>query len=772
MKFTRILALLAFVLVAVACSQQEQPAPAPQPGADRTDLDHYVVQDDNSGQGEVAKKATHESQVKELNGLLEQLGKAKDLNESFRIAESIEDLGRDIAPELLEGVKKLPELPRIAGWRAVWTLGSINNNGWDTGVDGLLAIVIGEGSVDNRVAAAEVLGAIASTRHAEKLRKALNEQVFTPEVKVQLAVALWRSAKETDATKVLREMLSSDNDSFKIQAAVALGEINQLTSDAKDILEIVADEPTLRGRTAKRALDYERAIKRFEAALEHKLPGQEKVEKIDTKLLDSVEKMIKERYIYADAVAGRKLLYAAASGMLEGLDPYTCLLEDNQLRDAGEIRRFAVPTLGIMLGSAKMDPKREVRLIRVLSVRPGGPADQVGIRPGDRIYRVLRGVTEEQIHKLRIDSSDLPDEKHPFQTLPLDEAISQFHGTLGSMVGLNIMRDGWLLSRWVHVTHTEPDTDSVSYELLPGKLGMIHVAELSSASPARVKEAMDKLKEGEVRAIILDLRNSAGGSIEAATQIAGLFLPKNTLVTFSSGRSEELAATVKYTTSNEAPDTATPLTVLINGGTADAGEVLAGALRQHKRARTAGSKTFGRAIVQELIPIRASELEEDGKQAALLLTVARYYGPVSEQYYYDRGVEADVELTPTLFESWVYDAFEKLGDDKVIGPYIDKLVAEGDKDKLKQLARADGHKTDGYAGFDEMYAKAAATHLTKEDVRYLVRSELRKRLVVDGVDLNRVDLQEDTVFVGAVKEAAKAAGIDLSEIPEYRMISK
>jgi carboxyl-terminal processing protease len=458
--------------------------------------------------------------------------------------------------------------------------------------------------------------------------------------------------------------------------------------------------------------------------------------------------------------------------MLEGLDPYTCLLEDNQLRDAGEIRRFAVPSLGIMLGSAKMDPKREVRLIRVLSVRPGGPADHAGIRPGDRIYRVLRGVTVDQVHKLRVDSSGLPDEKRAFQTLPLDEATTQFSGALGTMVGLNIMRDGWLLSRWVHVLHTEPPTEDVGHELLPGKLGMIHVAELSSGSPARVKEAMEKLKEGGVKAIILDLRNCAGGSVEAATQVAGLFLAKGKLVTFSSGRSAELAKTIKYSTANESPDTATPLTVLINGGTADAGEVLAGALRQHKRARTAGEKTFGRAIVQELIPIRASELEEDGKQAALLLTVARYYGPISELHYYDRGVEADVELKPNQFESWVYDAFEKLLEDGTVTKYTDTLVAEGDKDHLKQLARGDGHKTDGYAGFDAMYAKAAATHLTKEQVRYLVRAELRKRLAADGGDLNKVDLQEDTVFVGAVKEAAKVAGIDLSEIPEYRSISK
>ena len=772
MKFTRILALMTLLLLGVACSRQEQPEPAPQPTADRTDLDHYVVQEDKEGQGEVARKATHESLLKELDALLTQLSAAKDLHESFRIVESIEDLGRDIAPELITRVAKLPELPRIAGWRAVWTLGSINNNGWDTGVNGLLAIITGEGTVENRVAAAEVLGAVASTRHADLLRKALNEQVFTPEVKVQLAVALWRSAKETEATKVLREMLNSENDSFKIQAAVALGEINQLTADAKEVLEIIADEPTLRGRTAKRALDYERAIKRFEAALEHKLPGQEKVEKIDTKLLDSIEKMIKERYIYADDVSGRKLLYAAASGMLEGLDPYTCLLEDNQLRDAGEIRRFAVPTLGLTLGSAKMDPKREVRLIRVLSVRPEGPADKAGIRPGDRIYRVIRGATQQRIHDLRISTDDLPDEKHPFQTLPMDEAITQFGGGIGTMVGLSIMRDEWLLSRWVGVTHAEPDPEPVRFEMLPGKLGMISVDELTAASPARVKEAMDKLKEAEVKAIILDLRSCAGGSVEAATQVAGMFLPKDTLVTYSSGRSEELAKTAKYTTSNASPDTTTPLTVLINGGTADAGEVLAGALRQHKRAKTAGAKTFGRAIVQELIPIRASELEEDSKQAALLLTVARYYGPVSELYYYDRGVDVDVALKPNLFESWVYDAFEKLREDKLVAGYVEKLVAEGDKEKLAQLARSDGHKTDAYAGFDEMYAEAADTHLTKEDVRYLVRAELRKRLMAEGVALNKVDLQEDIVFVGAVKEAAKAAGIDLSEIPEYRMISK
>lgn len=772
MKYTRIIVLMGIFMLAGACSQKNQTEQAEPAIIDRSQLENHVVQKDGSSDGEVASGATREALLKELESSIALLTKAKSLDESFRIAESIENLGRDVAPELQERAKTLPELPRIAAWRAVWTLGSINNNGWDKAIDGLMAIVVGDGEVEIRVAAAEVMGALASTRHEEKLRKALNEQVFTPEVKVQLAVALWRSSKDIEATKVLREMLKSENDSFKIQAALALGEINQLTADAKPILEMIADEPTLRGRAAKRALDYERAIKRFEAALERKLPGQAKVEKVDTRLLDSVETMIKERYIYPDAVSGRKLLYAAASGMLEGLDPYTCLLEGNQLRDAGEIRRFAVPTLGIMLGSAKMDEKREIRLIRVLSVRPGGPADEAGIRPGDRIYRVLRGVTLDGIHKLRLDSSNLPEEEKPFQTLPLDEAISQFHGALGSMVGLNIMRDDWLLSRWVHVTHSAPQSDSVHYEELPGKLGMIHVAELSAASPQRVKEAQAALKEAGVKAVILDLRNCAGGSVDAATRIAGLFLPKGTLVTYSSGRSAELAPTTKYLTDNESPDTATPLVVLINGGTADAGEILAGALRQHKRATTAGSRTFGRAIVQELIPLNATELEEDGKQAALLLTVARFRGPVSEIEYYDLGVEADTELKPQLFESWVYDQYEELREATEVSEFVATLTSADNLESARKLARGDARKTDLYPGFAALYAKLSNTHLSKENVRYLVRAELRKKLAADGVEINKVDLQEDTVFTGAVKEAAKVAGIDLSKIPEYSMISK
>jgi hypothetical protein len=285
-----------------------------------------------------------------------------------------------------------------------------------------------------------------------------------------------------------------------------------------------------------------------------------------------------------------------------------------------------------------------------------------------------------------------------------------------------------------------------------------------------VKEALATLKEA--KALILDLRNCSGGSVEAATQVAGLFLPKNTLVTFSKGRSEELAPATKYLTSNETPDIKTPLVLLIDQGTADAGEVLAGALHEHKRAKTAGANTFGRAIVQELIPLRASELEEDGRTASLLLTVARFRSPVSELEYFDRGVEADAALTPRLFEGWIYDAFDLVSESKDFTAYLDKLKADVDAEKLKALATGDGRGTEGYPGFDDLYAKFKDRMLSKEDLRYLLRDTLRNRMIAEGADVPLVDLQEDAVFAGAVKEAAKAAGIDISSIPEYKMISK
>lgn len=742
------------------------PAPAApkarEQAASRADLEGVMV-DGAGSNGEAARAAAKAEKVATLKKLLERLGKAERLNDAFATAEEIEDLGKDIKDELIAGLKTLPAMPRIAGLRALYTC-----TGYDEAVQGLLALVIADGDNQLRASAAEVLGTVASERHTKLLTEALNKQVFEPEVRVQLALALWNSSRDIEAKRVLRGMLTSDNESFRIAAALALGETQDFT-DAKPILEMLAEEPTLRGRVARRMLEWEKEIKRLEAILQGNIPGEKKPERIDTRLLETVQTMIQERYIYPDHVSGRKLLYAAASGMLEGFDPYTCLLEDNQLRDAAEIRRFAVPTLGITLGKVRMRATRRERVTVVLSVLPGSPADKAGIRPLDRVFRVVKDVTPERVAQLRVSERDLPHEDKSLQSLPLDEAISRFKGAVGQSCALQFRREPWLLSRWVYMVHSAPVDEPVLYETLPGGFGMIHVHELSATAPARISEAVAAFKKAGAKGIMLDLRGAAGGSIEAATQVAALFLPKGTRVAYSMGRSEQLAPKTDYKTSESPLDSATPLVVMTDGGTADSAEVLAAALKEHGRARTAGSRTFGRALLQELIPLNASEPDSDKRKLGLLLTVARYYTPVTGYAIYDRGIDADVALSDSDFEGWVYDELEAAQKTDVWKNYMDGLIGAVGEDKAVALALTDERKPENYPRFDALH-KELKLHVDRDALRHALRADLRQRLRQAGKLANLVDLQEDKVFTGALKELAKAAGVDLSKIPDYAVL--
>ncbi|MCC6573486.1 MAG: hypothetical protein IT462_06810 [Planctomycetes bacterium] len=764
MRFWQIAAVASLIVLAACTPQADRPGPAKVEGtAPRDNLAGATV-DAAGANGDAAKAAAHAERVVQLKALLEKLAKATTLNDAFTLAEGIEDLDKDVRPDLEGEFKKLPELPRIAACRALYTLG-----GYDASINALIEIVTGEGEGDTRVAAAEVIGALASERHAKIVKEALLNKVFDPAVKVQLAIALWRSARDLSAKKLLNEMLAADNESFRISAALALGEIGDFT-ESKPMLEMLADEPTLRGRAAKRMLEWEKEIKRLEALLQGTHPSQPKLEKIDVRLLDRIQDMIKERYIYADAVSGNKLIYAAANGMLDGFDPYTCLLEGAQFRDAAEIRRFTIPTLGLTLGKVRIRPSRKERVTVVLSVTPGGPADRAGLRPHDRVYRVIQNVTVQKVHDFRDNSASIPTtDEAPMQALPLDEAVSRFRGAPGTTLGLQFRREKWLLSRWVHLTHETPAFEPVQFEQLPGDLGIIRVHEVGASAPAKVAEAMAAFEKAGVKGVLLDLRESCGGSADAATQIAGLFLAKDTLVTVSAGRSEELARKTEYKTSNDKPNTKLPLVVIADGGTADAGEILAGALREHKRALVVGARTFGRALVQELVPIKASELVKDNVEAGLLLTVARFNSPVSQVAYFDRGVEADVSLTATDFEGWIYDELEVVREGEAFKVFMDKMQKDLSAEQQKTLAMSDGRKTDGYPGFDVFY-KGLPVHCDAEPVRWLVRDELRARMIAAKTLANTVDLQEDAVFGGALREIAKLAGVDLAQIPEYSVL--
>lgn len=140
MKSRFLVAALAFALIASCSRQAEEPAPQAATVPARETSENAFVQADNNGGAEAARKASRDELVRQLRDLLEKLKDAKDLPEAFKLAEAIENLGKDVRPDLEAAVASLPELARIAGLRALWTL-----EGWDPGVNGLLAIVEGQG---------------------------------------------------------------------------------------------------------------------------------------------------------------------------------------------------------------------------------------------------------------------------------------------------------------------------------------------------------------------------------------------------------------------------------------------------------------------------------------------------------------------------------------------------------------------------------------------------------------------------------------------------
>jgi len=207
-----------------------------------------------------------------------------------------------------------------------------------------------------------------------------------------------------------------------------------------------------------------------------------------------------------------------------------------------------------------------------------------------------------------------------------------------------------------------------------------------------------------------------------------------------------------------------PLVVVVNGGTADAAEILAAALQEHKRAKIAGSKTYGRAIVQELFPLQA----EDGKHS-LLITIARFSTPVEKRILFDTGVKPDVTGMPASFEGWVYDELDDLRASSAMTVYVNNLL-EKDEAKSIELAKGDGRDVSRYPGWTD-FRKAHENHLTDEMLRWAVRRELRTKLAAAGKLGGGADLEEDGEFVAGLKALGAATGVDLSQVPEYKSMS-
>lgn len=317
---------------------------------------------------------------------------------------------------------------------------------------------------------------------------------------------------------------------------------------------------------------------------------------------------------YVEPVSDKKLLEDAIRGMLSGLDPHSAYLV------AEEYQELKEGTTG-QFGGLGIEVTMENGFIKVVSPIDDTPAQKAGIKAGDLIIKL--------------------DDK-PVKGMSLADAVKLMRGEPGSKIVLTIVREGEETPLKLTLARDIIKVKSVKSRILEKGYGYVRISSFQSGTGDSLKEALAALKKengGVLKGLVLDLRNNPGGVLNAAVEVSDAFL-KSGLIVYTEGRIEN--SEMRF---NAAPDDlidGAPIVVLINGGSASASEIVAGALQDQKRAVIMGEKSFGKGSVQTILPT--------SNGAAVKLTTARYYTP-SGRSIQAEGIEPDVTLARVKLEA-------------------------------------------------------------------------------------------------------------------------
>src|SRR3954452_21554638 len=309
---------------------------------------------------------------------------------------------------------------------------------------------------------------------------------------------------------------------------------------------------------------------------------------------------------YVESVEDKKLMTEAINGMLTGLDPHSAYL------DAEAFKELQVSTQG-QFGGLGIEVGMEDGFVKVISPIEDTPAFRAGIKPGDLIVKL---------------------DETPVKGMSLNDAVKKMRGKPNTNITLTISRKGESAPVVVTLTRAEIRVQSVKSKVIEPGYAWLRVSQFQEQTPETMVKQLDGLfKQGPVKGLVLDLRNDPGGLLHGAVAISSAFLPAKTLVVSTDGRAEDarkkfFASPEDYARGSRGEDVlkalpqavkTIPMVVLVNGGSASASEIVAGALQDHKRATVIGTQTFGKGSVQTIMPL--------GNNTAIKLTTARYYTP-------------------------------------------------------------------------------------------------------------------------------------------------
>ncbi len=317
----------------------------------------------------------------------------------------------------------------------------------------------------------------------------------------------------------------------------------------------------------------------------------------------------KIRNDYVEKPDEAKLIEAAINGMLASLDPHSSYMDAKAFKD------MQVQTKG-EFGGLGIEVTQEDGLIKVVTPIDDTPAAKAGILSGDVITAI---------------------DDTPTQGLTLDQAVEKMRGAINSPVKLKVVRGPKKEAKDFTIVRELIRVQSVRSHVEDGDIGYIRVTQFTEQTADGLKAAMEKLKTevpaDKFKGYILDLRNNPGGLLDQSIDVVNLFIDRGEIVS-TRGRTPDETQRFDARPGGDLSG-GKPLVVLINGGSASASEIVAGALQDHKRATLIGSRSFGKGSVQTIMPL--------GQEGALRLTTARYYTP-SGRSIQAKGIEPDYKV--------------------------------------------------------------------------------------------------------------------------------
>lgn len=352
----------------------------------------------------------------------------------------------------------------------------------------------------------------------------------------------------------------------------------------------------------------------------------DRISALDENVLKKINELMGYINLYFyDEVDDEKLANGIYAGLMEGLDDkYTGYYTKEEYQDLQISAKQNYYGIGAMLSQ-----DRDSMQVTITHVYEGSPAEAAGLKNGDVITLV------EDLESVSMELSDL---------------VTHIRGEEGTTVHLQVYREGEPDYLEFDVKRANIDLPTVSHRMLDDRIGYIRIVEFGEPTVEQFEAAANELLEGGMRALVLDVRDNPGGMLTSVTEILDDFLPEGTLVYMQNKQGERQ----DYASSAERMFDC-PVAVLINGNSASASEILAGAVRDFEYGKLIGTKTYGKGVVQTIIGL------EDGD--AIKLTTAKYFTPKGENIH-GTGIEPDIELD-FEYQGDETQAYDALKDNQV-----------------------------------------------------------------------------------------------------------